>query len=343
MPATPLTMTPAQAQVGEAAQQVRNQAIGNIFGLFMSKYNDKRQLAQQKKLQALQIAGDKELQDYSFNKQLQMWKDTNYGAQVAELEKAGLNPGLLYGMSGGGGTTTGSTGGPSVTGGQAPAGGRELLDFSNQALQMGIMRAQKANIEADTKKKEAETKKTSGVDTTLGETQIKSLTQGIENQKAQETLTRIQTELAQLDVDFLNQSFQNRLSQININLSKAVEEVRILENEKEISEATKQTKIDLIRLEYTNKILEGYLIKAQTENVSMATQESIRRIINMVQDNIRKWDSLSLDQRNHEMNLLHNMGNENSLLPRELKEGLNLFIAPRLGGGHTPISGFHKR
>ena len=37
-----------------------------------------------------------------------MWKDTNYSAQMEELKKAGLNPGLLYGMSGGGATTIGT-------------------------------------------------------------------------------------------------------------------------------------------------------------------------------------------------------------------------------------------
>ena len=133
---------------------------GGIIGLLAGKAQDKRQINQQKKLQALQIAGSKELADYNYSKQLEMWKATNYGAQMEELEKAGLNPGLIYGMSGGGGVTTGSGGG-SVTGATASqGGGGELglgLQMATQAAQLAIMEAQKKNIEADTANKTADT------------------------------------------------------------------------------------------------------------------------------------------------------------------------------------------
>ena len=46
--------------------------------------------------------------DYSYGKQMDMWNATNYPAQVEQLNKAGLNPALEYGMKGGGGVTTGS-------------------------------------------------------------------------------------------------------------------------------------------------------------------------------------------------------------------------------------------
>ena len=75
---------------------VAQQAIGGIFGIGLGAYNDNRQYNQQERLQNLQIKGSKELTDYQMMKQLQMWKDTNYGAQMEELRKAGLNPGLLY-------------------------------------------------------------------------------------------------------------------------------------------------------------------------------------------------------------------------------------------------------
>jgi len=53
--------------------------------------------------------------------------------QMAELEKAGLNPALLYGMGGGGGQSTSVNTG-SVSGGSAPTGGREVQDMISMGL-----------------------------------------------------------------------------------------------------------------------------------------------------------------------------------------------------------------
>ena len=52
------------------------------------------------------------------------------------MEKAGLNPGLIYGMSGGGATTTGSGSGASTTQGHAPVGGGEALQAAQNRIQM---------------------------------------------------------------------------------------------------------------------------------------------------------------------------------------------------------------
>jgi len=78
-------------------------AISEGLGLIFQGIKDKQQLKQAGKMQELQIAGNKQLTDYNTAKQLQMWKDTSYGAQKEQMEKAGLYPGLMYGMGGGGG------------------------------------------------------------------------------------------------------------------------------------------------------------------------------------------------------------------------------------------------
>lgn len=134
------------------------------MGLILGGHNDRRQIKQQEKLQELQIKGQKEMTDYNTSKQLQMWKDTNFEAQRKELEKAGLNTGLLYGMGGGGGSTASISQG-NVSGGQAPQGGREIQDIMGIGLQYQLIQAQKDNIKAQTEKIKAETEKTTGVDT----------------------------------------------------------------------------------------------------------------------------------------------------------------------------------
>lgn len=126
--------------------------LGAALGIGTGAINDKRQIKQQEKLQAMQIKGNKELTDYQMNKQLQMWKDTNYSAQMDELRKAGLNPGLIYGMGGGGGQTTG-TPGAGVSGADAPKGGGEIMagmGLAMQKAQIDLMQAQaeKTKVEA---------------------------------------------------------------------------------------------------------------------------------------------------------------------------------------------------
>ena len=39
--------------------------------------------------------------DAEYKRNLQMWKETNFGAQRDEMEKAGLSVGLMYGNGGG--------------------------------------------------------------------------------------------------------------------------------------------------------------------------------------------------------------------------------------------------
>ena len=96
--------------------------LGAGMGLALENHEDQRQIAQQQKLQDMQISGNIQMQDYNYQKQMEMWNNTNYPAQVQQLGKAGLNPALLYGKGGGGGATTGSGAGMGVTGGQAQRG-----------------------------------------------------------------------------------------------------------------------------------------------------------------------------------------------------------------------------
>lgn len=150
--------------LGDAGAAAGAGALGQVFGLITGGIQDRRQLKQQGRLQDQQIEGNKEMADYNYNKQLEMWKATNYEAQRKELEKAGLNAGLLYGMSGGGGTTVGSGAGAGVGGAQADGGAERTGMGLQMASQLALQKAQKENIEADTENKKAQTGKT-GVET----------------------------------------------------------------------------------------------------------------------------------------------------------------------------------
>ena len=80
---------------------------------------------------------------------MDIWEKTNYKAQMGQLEKAGLNPGLIYGMGGAGGTL----GGSSAT--AQGAAGTGAMDIAG-AAQIALLNAQRENIEADTENKRAD-------------------------------------------------------------------------------------------------------------------------------------------------------------------------------------------
>lgn len=145
----------------QLGMQAATGAVGGIMGLGLAGMQDKRQYKQQEKMQKLQIQGQKELTDYNAMKQLQMWKDTSYGAQKEQMKLAGINPALMYGMGGGGGQSSNVNSG-SVSGGGGPSTGGEAQAMMGMAMQMALLKAQKDNIEADTTNKKAQTQDTLG-------------------------------------------------------------------------------------------------------------------------------------------------------------------------------------
>lgn len=136
-----------------------NTLTGGLFGIGSKKVEQSMDFEQQQKLMGLQQQHSKELTAYNYDKQMEMWKNTNYSAQKEELKKAGLNPGLLYGMSGGGGTTTGSGSGASMSAPSPGSGGQVMgmaLGMAKQREELELLKAQRENIEADTAKKKEE-------------------------------------------------------------------------------------------------------------------------------------------------------------------------------------------
>ena len=121
--------------LGQLALQTGSALIKGNPGAFGLNY-DKKQLEQQKKLQDLQIKGNKQMIDYSSEMQRKMWEYTNYGNQRKQMERAGLNPALMYQQAGAG--VTGTASGNVSGGNSSDASSRQLADIQSQGMALQL-------------------------------------------------------------------------------------------------------------------------------------------------------------------------------------------------------------
>jgi hypothetical protein len=261
------------AIANSTANTAANGVVGAALGLALEHHNDKRQLEQQQKLQDQQIAGNKEMVDYNYGKQLDMWNATSYPAQIANLQKAGLNPGLMYGMGGGGGQTAGTPSG-SVNGAEAPKGGQEIIAQQGMGLQLALLESQKRVLDTQADKNAAEAAKTAGPDTKLTNTQTESLTQGIDNQKAVEALTKVQTQIAQFDAHIKGETLEASIAMAKMQMKQVGQQLTILENEALISENTWSEKIDIVTQQLAQAVAQNELTRAQTTKTGADTAKT---------------------------------------------------------------------
>lgn len=309
--------------LAEAGLNVAQNVVNTGMGLLLGKHNDKRQLKQQTKLQDLQIKGNKEMADYNYNLQKRMWEETNYSAQMEQLEKAGLNPGLVYGQSGGGATTTGSQGG-NVTGAEAPKGGGEAIAMMGMGMNLQMMKAEIELKQAQARNLEAVTDKTKGVDTEEAQTRILDLTQGIANKKAQEALTRVQTRLGELEEKLQSETMEEQIATIDWEAQVALQELDRITRQNGIDQATKENKIKQVQADLLQTWAQTALTKQQTTSTARLTEQQIRESAAKI---AQGWENMQTtaagqvaEQRSKEHNMWVNDVAESLKIPADVVE-----------------------
>lgn len=165
--------------------------IGAIVGVMSDEWNSQRGVSNSKKLMGQQYKYNERMARANQIRNKELWDYTNYENQVKHMEAAGLNKALMYGGSGGGGTTASGAAGQGVSGGSAPATNSGTLMAMSNMKELALMDAQRENIEADTENKKADatnkgaSTENLGADTAL--TNLKAENQAIMNNIADQT------------------------------------------------------------------------------------------------------------------------------------------------------------
>lgn len=269
-------------------------ALSLGMGIVQGEWNLARGYQQQKKLQALQIQGMKEMSDYNKNQQLDIWNKTNIEAQLQHIKNAGMNPALMYGGTGPGGTL-GNPSGTGVSGATAPMG--QGLEIGAMGIQLGLMEAQRKVLETQANKNQAEADKTKGIDTEEAQTRIASLTQGISNQKAQEEMMKADTALKTLQLEIGKHTQEDAEDFIYYQTKQAMYHVGEAERQAFISRATMNAKVDIIRTEAIAAALKNELTKAQTGKTLSDITVNQKQIAIWVEQNMREWDKMSQENQ----------------------------------------------
>lgn len=317
-------------------------AVGTGMGILQGEWNAMRGYSNQKRLQALQIRGQKEMMDYNAATQLDIWNKTNIGAQVEHYKKAGMNPALMYGMGGGGGTTTGSPTG-NVTGATASQG--QGADFA-MGMQLGLLDAQKKNIEADTKVKEADAQNKAGVEREATQAKANLLAQELDNSREDYNIKRLQQTMMNIQNFEQQKSQGDRLQQIEALSETALKQLRLIANQTQISDATIQEQIQLIQRHAIGAALQNELTRTQKAGIQSTIKVNDQQINNFIQNNMREWDKMS--QTNKELAIKQLLGEYNTDPVNDAVRNISglidniFFISPKMQNGRTVVEGFKR-
>lgn len=269
--------------------------------LMAQQYEYALGMAQQNQEYAKEMAGinqgyAKEMAGINQQHNKDMFDYTGYQAQVAQMKAAGLNPALMYGSAGSGGSTQGGAGmaggagaGSGSVGGTPNAPDTGITAGIGMGLQLGLLDAQKKNIEADTEKKRAEAgKEEATIDNLIALTQNEKVKQGLIY--SQTRLNDALEELNRTKVDEVGWNIKN----IEKSIDKMESEINGTNLDNELKSRTIENQVKLVAEELKNKMAD-ILVKFSKNKVNNAEATAIADRIEQA------WMGLGIQRGQYEL------------------------------------------
>lgn len=245
----------ALGPIGTAGVEAGMGLVNNVSNLIFGRAIQKQQLKGQKQALEQQNAAA-----------LDLWNKTNYGAQVEHLKEAGLNPALIYGMSGGGGASTGGAA-------PMPQAQSTMPIAQGMGIQMGLLNAQIKVLESQAKKNNAEATKTEGIDTKLGEGQLQKIIAETTNEVAKNELIKLDAEMKKIQNNIADTSQWYHIGKVEQDWLKSIEEYRSAAAKAAVDQATIDTNIKTASAELAIKMLQQKAIKKGMELTDAQMQQ----------------------------------------------------------------------
>jgi len=206
------------------------------------EFTNRRQVRQEGNFMQRQYENQRKLNEQGRDIQMDIWNKTNYGAQVEHMKNAGLNPALMYGSAGQGGTT-GSQGGGSASKGNAPKA--PVMD-----LQSALIDAQINSMNAKAESDRANADATSGYKEDESRTRAIGLeiANKINAMSREAQIEMFNSELKKMNESIEELSIKNNVGRntINAEIIKANEEAVSVAIQRYVDDKSKDAKIENI-------------------------------------------------------------------------------------------------
>lgn len=253
--------------------------VGNTFmGGILGQMGASQQQSYNQQTMKQQFEYNKQMADINQQHNKEMYDYTNYENQVKHMRNAGLNPALLYGMGGSGGSSTAGGQGQGIS----AVGGNEVQSgaaISGMALQAGMMQSQIALNEANAKKAEADANKTAGVDTEVA-TEEKKL------KKALAALTEYQATTESEGHNLMVAKIQNVIASTN----KLNAETAGAEADAEVAERTINTRVQQSFQAVNESLAKQFEMKTQ----GRVNQQTVKYLQELIEQNGKR---ITLERR----------------------------------------------
>lgn len=314
--------------LGSAGIEAGMGLVNNVSNLIFGRALQKQQLKGQKQALAQQNEA-----------QLEMWNKTNYGAQVAHLKQAGLNPALIYGMGGQGGMSTGAGGGMPDSQGTEPIA-------KGMGIQMGLLEAQKAVLESQANLNNVEAAKKAGIDTKLGEGQLKNIIAQTANEEQKNVLLKLDEGLKKIETNVADSTQWYHIGKVENDWLKSIEDYRIAAAKAAVDQATIETNIKTASADLALKILQQKAIKKGMELTDKQMEQINATISTMMKDaETNRWNAESNAQgqnvnRNRQLHdqYINDIANSTKLTYETVQDVLQaIIIKGGIQGSRNPI------
>lgn len=289
--------------MGNYKEQLINTGLGIgeslISGLGLDYFAKESQLKQARKFNAMNLDQFNKMQQMGNKYQLDLWQSTSYPAQMEMLKKAGLNPALMYGSAGGGGTT-GSTVSPGSSGNAQEMSGLGI----QMAMQMRMNNAQIDLLKAQAEESRANANATVGYKANEAEArteQIKADTIKIfadtEFTKAKTVVEGYNAKIAEINANIAKDTQDIIIEKLTTETKIAWEQLQSLKRENKFSTEVYEHKVKQFQQQ---TLLNNLDILLKKEQINL-TSEQVKKVSAEISEtiyNVRaKYKDLDLKQQ----------------------------------------------